>query len=130
MLQYESFTHDPESILSRLNDMGYEYGKDGNKALSEPGGTDEKSYAKAATGLTALKALSMENLPPEYFIMKADECHNDRKLFDGVQEKVNDLRREATGYDEREIMQMMYPDEDIDSEDFEDGFDIEDFYED
>ena len=33
----------------------------------------------------------------------------------------------AWEYD-REIMQMMYPNEDVDSEDFEDGFDIEDFY--
>lgn len=30
----------------------------------------------------------------------------------------------------REIMEMMYPNDDIDDEDFEDGFDLEDFYKD
>lgn len=43
---------------------------------------------------------------------------------------MEDLRYEITGYDERAIMEMMYPNEEIDSEDFEDGFDMEDFYED
>ena len=50
------------------------------------------------------------------------------RLSNRIEQKNVNLRREITGYDEREIMQMMYPNEDVDSEDFEDGFDIEDFY--
>lgn len=43
---------------------------------------------------------------------------------------IANIRTEITGYDEREMMNMMYPNDDVDSEDFEDGFDLEDFYED
>lgn len=48
------------------------------------------------------------------------------KIMNGIA----NIRSELTGYDEREMMKMMYPNEDIDSEDFEDGFDIEDYYDD
>lgn len=65
---------------------------------------------------------------PNYFVKKAEECHYARELSNRIEKKIETLRREITGYDEREIMQMMYPDADIDSEDFEDGFDLEDFY--
>lgn len=65
---------------------------------------------------------------PNYFVKKAEECRKARKLSNRIEQKIVNLRREITGYDEREIMQMMYPNEDVDSEDFEDGFDIEDFY--
>ncbi len=37
---------------------------------------------------------------------------------------------EITSCDEWEMMKIMYTDEDIDSEDFENGFDHEDFYKD
>ncbi len=65
---------------------------------------------------------------PDYFVKKTGECNQARKVSNRIEKKIVDLRREITGYDEREIMQMMYPNEDIDSEDFEDGFDLEDFY--
>lgn len=65
---------------------------------------------------------------PNYFVKKAEECRKARKLSNRIEQKLVNLHREITGYDEREIMQMMYPNEDVDSEDFEDEFDIEDFY--
>ena len=43
---------------------------------------------------------------------------------------MTELFREFGEEDPQDILRMMYPNEDIDSEDFEDGFDLEDFYED
>ena len=54
---------------------------------------------------------------PNYFVKKVEECHHARELSNHAEKKIVNLRREITGYDEREIMQMMYPDEDVDSED-------------
>lgn len=53
-----------------------------------------------------------------------------RGIISKIMNGIANIRSEITGYDEREMMKMMYPNEDIDSDDFEDGFDIEDFYED
>lgn len=64
------------------------------------------------------------------FVDDVNSCHQGRKLVNKICKQISELHNEITGYDEGEIMQMMFPDEDIYSEDFEDGLDIEDFYED
>lgn len=58
------------------------------------------------------------------------EYYKCRGIMSKIMNGIANVRTEITGYDEREMMKMMYPNEDIDSEDFEDGFDLEDFYED
>lgn len=59
-----------------------------------------------------------------------DEYHKCRGIMSKITNGIANIRTEITGYDEREMMNMMYPNDDVDSEDFEDGFDLEDFYED
>lgn len=58
------------------------------------------------------------------------EYYKCRGVMSKIMNGIANIRTELTGYDEREMMKMMYPNEDIDSEDFEDGFDIEDYYDD
>lgn len=56
-----------------------------------------------------------------------DRTHH---LYKSIMGNIRRIYRECGGYDAHDMLQMMYPDEDVDSEDFEDGFDLEDFYED
>ena len=38
------------------------------------------------------------------FVKKVEECHHARELSNHAEKKIVNLRREITGYDEREIM--------------------------
>ena len=110
MRQNESFSIRLKALLSRLDDMQGNYSSDEDKALSD---------------LDEIKE-ELEEINEQLFHF--EDYRKARKLSNRIEQKIVNLRREITGYDEREIMQMMYPNEDVDSEDFEDGFDIEDFY--
>ena len=63
------------------------------------------------------------------FLEYSHESLEGKKLYRRITKNIKKVKAEINGFDERGIMEMMYPNEDIDSEDFEDGFDLEDFYE-
>ena len=67
-------------------------------------------------------------LPPT-FLEDSHESLEGKNLYRRITKNIEKIKAEIHGYDERGIMEMMYPNEDIDSEDFENGFDLEDFYE-
>lgn len=128
MRQNESFTIRLKALLSRLDDMQGNYSSDEDKALSDLDEIKEELEEINEQLFHFEDHLYTGDKDPNYFVKKAEECRKARKLSNRIEQKNVNLRREITGYDEREIMQMMYPNEDVDSEDFEDGFDIEDFY--
>lgn len=128
MRQSESFTLRLKALLSRLDEMQENYSSDEDKALSDLDEIKEKLEKINEHLFHFENHLYTGDKDPNYFVKKAGECHQARKLSNRIEKKIVNLRREITGYDGREIMQMMYPNEDIDSEDFEDGFDVEDFY--
>ena len=126
----ESITKELQEMLSRLNELANNYDKKETQVLDE---LDDivKRYDETVDHLYHFEEhLYSGDKNLDYFAKKAEECHQAHKLRERIAKKMEDLRREITGYDERAIMDMMYPNEDIDSEDFEDGFDMEDFYED
>lgn len=126
----ESFTKELQEMLSRLNELAVNYDKKEPQALDELDEIAEK-YDETVDHLYHFEEhLYSGDKDLDYFEKKAEECHQAHKLRERIAKKIKDLRSEITGYDERAIMEMMYPNEDIDSEDFEDGFDIEDFYQD
>ena len=130
MRSKESFTKELQEMLSRLNELANNYDKKETQVLDE---LDDivKRYDETVDHLYHFEEhLQSGDKNLDYFAKKAEECHQAHKLRERIAKKMEDLRREITGYDERAIMDMMYPNEDIDSEDFEDGFDLEDFYED
>lgn len=63
------------------------------------------------------------------FLEDSHESLEGKNLYRRITKNIKKIKAEINGYDEHGIMEMMYPNEDIDSEDFEDGFDLEDFYE-
>lgn len=128
MRQNESFTIRLKALLSRLDDMQGNYSSDEDKALSDLDEIKEELEEVNEQLFHFEDHLYTGDKDPNYFVKKAEECRKARKLSNRIEQKIVNLRREITGYDEREIMQMMYSNEDVDSEDFEDGFDIEDFY--
>lgn len=128
MKQNEVFTIRLKAILSRLDEIQENYASDEDNALSDLDEIKDELEEINEHLFHFEDHLYTGDKDPNYFVKKAEECHHARELSNRVEKKIVDLRREITGYDEREIMQMMYPDEDIDSEDFEDGFDLEDFY--
>lgn len=128
MRQNESFTIRLKALLSRLDDMQGNYSSDEDKALSDLDEIKEELEEINEPLLHFEDHLYTGDKDPNYFVKKAEEYSKARKLSNRIEQKIVNLRREITGYDEREIMQMMYSNEDVDSEDFEDGFDIEDFY--
>ena len=126
----ESFTKELQEILSRLNELAGNYDKKEPQALDELDEIAEK-YDETVDRLFHFEEhLYSGDKNLDYFAKKAEECHQAHKLRERIAQKIKDLHSEITGYDDRAIMEMMYPNEDIDSEDFEDGFDMEDFYED
>lgn len=126
----ESFTKELQEMLSRLNELAVNYDKKEPQALDELDEIAEK-YDETVDRLFHFEEhLYSGDKNLDYFAKKAEECHQAHKLHERIAQKIKDLRSEITGYDDRAIMEMMYPNEDIDSEDFEDGFDMEDFYED
>lgn len=126
----ESFTKELQEMLSRLNELAVNYDKKEPQALDELDEIAEK-YDETVDRLFHFEEhLYSGDKNLDYFAKKAEECHQAHKLRERIAKKIKDLRSEITGYDERAIMEMLYPNEDIDSEDFEDGFDMEDFYED
>lgn len=130
MRSKESFTKELQEMLSRLNELALNYDKKEPQALDELDKIAEK-YDETVDHLYHFEEhLYSGDKNLDYFAKKAEECQQAHKLRERVAKKIKDLRSEITGYDERAIMEMMYPNEDIDSEDFEDGFDLEDFYED
>ena len=128
MRQNEAFTIKLKAILSRLDEIQENYASDEDNALSDLDEIKDELEEINEHLFHFEDHLYTGNKDPNYFVKKAEECHHAQELSNRVEKKIVDLRREITGYDEREIMQMMYPDEDFDSEDFEDGFDLEDFY--
>ena len=125
----ESFTKELQEMLSRLNELAVNYDKKEPQALDELDEIAEK-YDETVDRLFHFEEhLDSDDKNLDYFAKKAEECHQAHKLRERIAKKIKDLRSEITGYDERAIMEMLYPNEDIDSEDFEDGFDMEDFYE-
>ena len=52
------------------------------------------------------------------------------KRIGKIDERIESLAKEFGEFDPHDMFQMMYPNDDVDDEDFEDGFDLEDFYED
>ncbi len=128
MRQNESFTIRLKALLSRLDDMQGNYSSDEDKALSSSDEIKEELEEINEQLFHFEDHLYTGDKDPNYFVKKAEEYSKARKLSNRIEQKNVNLRREITGYDEREIMQMMYPNEDVDSEDFEDVFDIEDFY--
>ena len=126
----ESFTKELQEMLSRLNELAVNYDKKEPQALDELDEIAEK-YDETVDRLFHFEEhLYSGDKNLDYFAKKAEECHQAHKLRERIAKKIKDLRSEITCYDERAIMQMLYPNEDIDSEDFLDGFDMEDFYED
>lgn len=126
----EPFTKELQEMLSRLNELAVNYDKKEPQALDELDEIAEK-YDETVDHLYHFEEhLYSGDKDLDYFAKKAEECHQAHKLRERIAKKIKDLRSEITGYDDRAIMEMMYPNEDIDSEDFEDGFDIEDFYQD
>ncbi len=128
MRQSESFTISLKAILSRLDELQENYALYEDRALSDLDEIKEELEEINEHLFHFEDHLYNGDKDPDYFVKKVEECHHARKVSNRIEKKIVDLRREITGYDEREIMQMMYPNEDIDSEDFEDGFDLEDFY--
>lgn len=128
MRQNESFTIRLKAMISRLNELQESCTSDEGNALSDLDAIKEELEEISEHLFHFEDHLYTWDKDPNYFVKKAEECHKARKLSNRIEQQIINLRREITGYDEREIMQMMYPNEDIDSEDFEDGFDIEDFY--
>lgn len=128
MRQNESVTIRLKALLSRLDDMQGNYSSDEDKALSDLDEIKEELEEINEPLFHFEDHLYTGDKDPNYFVKKAEEYRKARKLSNRIEQKIVNLRREITGYDEREIMQMMYPNEDVDFEDFEDGFDIEDFY--
>lgn len=128
MRQNESFTIRLKALLSRLDDMQGNYSSDEDKALSDLDEIKEELEEINEQLFHFEDHLYTGDKDPNYFVKKVEEYSKARKLSNRIEQKIVNLRREITGYDEREIMQMMYTNEDVDSEDFEDGFDIEDFY--
>lgn len=128
MRQNESFTIRLKALLSRLDDMQGNYSSDEDKALSDLDEIKEELEEINEQLFHFEDHLYTGDKDPNYFVKKVEEYSKARKLSNRIEQKIVNLRREITGYDEREIMQMMYPNEDVDSEGFEDGFDIEDFY--
>ena len=125
MRQNESFTIRLKALLSRLDDMQGNYSSDEDKALSDLDEIKEELEEINEQLFHFEDHLYTGDKDPNYFVKKVEEYSKARKLSNRIEQKIVNLRREITGYDEREIMQMMYPNEDVDSED---GFDIEDFY--
>lgn len=125
MRQNESFTLRLKALLSRLDEMQENYSSDEDKALSDLDEIKEELEEINEQLFHFEDHLYTGDKDPNYFVKKAEECRKAQKLSNRIEQKLVNLRREITGYDEREIMQMMYPDEDVDSED---GFDLEDFY--
>ena len=126
----ESFTKELQEMLSRLNELAVNYDKKEPQALDELDEIAEK-YDETVDRLFHFEEhLYSGDKNLDYFAKKAEECHQAHKLRERIAKKIKYLSSEITGYDERAIMEMLYPNEDIDSEDFEDGFDMEDFYED
>ena len=126
----ESFTKELQEMLSRLNELADDYDKKETQVLDELDEIAEK-YDETVDHLYHFEEhLYSGDKNLDYFAKKAGECHQTHKLRERIAKKIKDLRSEITGYDDRAIMEMMYPNEDIDSEDFEDGFDLEDFYQD
>lgn len=62
------------------------------------------------------------------FLKDSRESLEGKNLYHRITKNIKKIKAEINDFDERGIMEMMYPNEDIDSEDFEDGFDLEDFY--
>ena len=119
-----------KQIQSRLEEIEENYEQDYDAALDELDQLNDK-VGEIADELYAYEDhLFSSKSKLDGFVDNAESCHSGRILVDKIGKKIADIRYEITGYDERETLQMMYPDDDIDSEDFEDGFDIEDFYED
>ena len=52
------------------------------------------------------------------------------KRIGKIDERIASLAKEFGAVDPHDMLKMMYPNDDVDDEDFEDGFDLEDFYED
>ena len=52
------------------------------------------------------------------------------KRIGKIDERIESLAKEFGEVDPHDMLKMMYPNDDVDDEDFEDGFDLEDFYED
>ena len=130
MRSKESFTKELQEMLTRLNELANNYDKKETQVLDE---LDDivKRYDETVDHLYHFEEhLYSGDKNLDYFAKKAEECHQAHKLRERIAKKIKDLRSEITGYDDRAIMDMMYPNEDIDSEDFEEGFDVEDFYED
>ena len=50
--------------------------------------------------------------------------------LDKIDKRIESLAKEFGEVDPHDMLKMMYPNDDVDDEDFEDGFDLEDFYED
>lgn len=50
--------------------------------------------------------------------------------LDIIDKRIESLTKEFGEIDPHDMLKMMYPNDDVDDEDFEDGFDLEDFYED
>lgn len=126
----ESFTKELQEMLSRLNELADNYDKKETQVLDELDDIAEK-YEETIDHLYHFEGhLYSGDKNLNYFTKKADECHRAHKLRERIAKKIEDLRREITGYYELAIMQMMYPNDDIDSEDFDDGIDMEDYYED
>ena len=117
MRQNESFTIRLNALLSRLDDMQGNYSSDEDKALSDLDEIKEELEEINEQLFHFEDHLYTGDKDPNYFVKKAEECRKARKLSNRIEQKNVNLRR-----------QMMYPNEDVDSEDFEDGFDIEDFY--
>lgn len=130
MRQNEIFTKRLKDMLSRLDDMEDNYSSNEDKTLQDLDDMKDELEEVNEHLFHFEDHLYTGDKDPNYFVKKAEECNAARKLVNRVQKRMENLRREITGYDERAIMEMMYPNEDIDSEDFEDGFDPEDFYED
>ena len=120
MRQNESFSIRLKALLSRLDDMQGNYSSDEDKALSDLDEIKEELEEINEQLFHFEDYLYTCDKDPNYFVKKAEECRKARKLSNRIEQKIVNLRREITGYDEREIMQMMYPYEDVDSEDFED----------
>lgn len=128
MEQYESFTLSLKAMLSRLDELQETYSSDEDKALDELDRMEDRLEDIGEELSRFDEYLYSGNKNPDYFEKKDEECQIADKLYKRAKKTIACLRKEITGYDERQIMRMMYPDDDIDSDDFEDGFDMEDFY--
>ncbi len=124
----KSFTKELQNMWSRLNELADNSERNDNQVLDELDEMKEK-YNEAVDHLYNYEEhLYSGDKKLDYFVKMAEECKQAHKLVDRIAKKMEYLRREITGYDERAITEMMYPGEEIDSEDFEDGLDMEDLY--